>query len=758
MPSRQPRPQARRISKTPATVETSVLRKRSEEAARDHARPAARQSATRRPSAGAPSPQGAKRTRTDGSRGASHAPARKTPVSRTAPRSQASARARSSRARTPEASRLVSRLLRSKAFAGIAAIGVAVAVICGIDVALNAGKIYPGVSIAGIDVSGMTPEEAATAISEKHSAAFEGNSVVIYADQQTADRAAAGEDVFSEVQVDEESVGSQHAWRVDAESLQASFNPADAAAKAFAVGRADGGLPARISALASGRDIGLSVTFNDAAIENIAAKIDSVAGDPRVDSDIVIEEGVATAVEGHDGMMVNRDDFKAAINSGLLDPENPETQIIASVEHAPMHIDLASAQATADLVNESIRFGVQFAYGDQTWEASASECGSWVTTEPVFADGVWTLEPGIDSAVARAQLKGQVEAAVGLADCTVAFESSSDGVTVRAQAQGQIPMLQQALDGLPAILFGQAEGRASTPRIEVPAVDVPESMSFEQACELGIVVKISAFTTEYTDDYPTRNHNIHLMADYLDGSVAKAHSDWSMLDTSGEISEAAGYQAASQIVDGELVDDFGGGVCQVATTVFNAVYESGFPVPVRHNHSLYMSSYPDGRDAAIAWSYLDLVWTNDSDSDVLVRTSHTDTTVTVELWGVGPGYSIESQTGEWSKGADYKVKVKYDASLKDDEVKEEKKGKDGSSITVVRKVYAADGTLLREDSFSSTYDPVNRIVSIKGDDESKVMTQDEFKALLEKREEEKKGEQAAKDAAAESKDTAADAA
>lgn len=85
----------------------------------------------------------------------------------------------------------------------------------------------------------------------------------------------------------------------------------------------------------------------------------------------------------------------------------------------------------------------------------------------------------------------------------------------------------------------------------------------------------------------------------------------------GEANEEAGFQAAHAIINGEYDDAIGGGICQVATTVFNAVYEAGYPVTERRNHSLYISSYPTGRDAASAYPDLDLTWVNDGTSDVL---------------------------------------------------------------------------------------------------------------------------------------------
>ena len=93
----------------------------------------------------------------------------------------------------------------------------------------------------------------------------------------------------------------------------------------------------------------------------------------------------------------------------------------------------------------------------------------------------------------------------------------------------------------------------------------------------------------------------------LNNSIARADGgEWSFNDTVGEANEEAGFQAAHAIINGEYDDAIGGGICQVATTVFNAVYEAGYPVTERRNHSLYISSYPAGRDAAIAYPDLDL--------------------------------------------------------------------------------------------------------------------------------------------------------
>ena len=231
---------------------------------------------------------------------------------------------------------------------------------------------------------------------------------------------------------------------------------------------------------------------------------------------------------------------------------------------------------------------------------------------------------------------------------------------------------------------------------------------------------MASFTTEFTTGAGTenRNHNIELVSQLLSNSVVKPGERWSFNGTAGECNAERGFLGAGAIIDGEYDDAVGGGICQVATTVFNAVYDSGFPVRTRHNHSLYISSYPTGRDAAVSWPDLDLVWENDGESDVLVRLSCADGSVTATLYGVDPGYQVSTATGEWSEGAKYKTKTKVDETLAPGTSYTKTRGTDGRSITVVRTVTDESGTVLREDAFASVYDPMTEVV-VKGPDPAK---------------------------------------
>ena len=238
-------------------------------------------------------------------------------------------------------------------------------------------------------------------------------------------------------------------------------------------------------------------------------------------------------------------------------------------------------------------------------------------------------------------------------------------------------------------------------------------MTLDDALSTGLVTAVGSYTTEYSTYSGTesRNHNIHLAADLINDSIVKANGGrWSFNEVAGDCNEERGFQAAGTIIDGQYVDNIGGGICQVDTTVFNAVYESGLDIVERHNHSLYLSSYPAGRDAAASYPDLQLVWADETDSDVLLKATYTESSITVTLYSAPLDYSVSTEVGEWSEGEKYETIKKEDASLAKGQSYVKTHGQDGRSITVVRYVKDSTGAVVKTNSFVSNYDPLNEVV------------------------------------------------
>ncbi|MDR2587243.1 MAG: VanW family protein, partial [Coriobacteriales bacterium] len=228
--------------------------------------------------------------------------------------------------------------------------------------------------------------------------------------------------------------------------------------------------------------------------------------------------------------------------------------------------------------------------------------------------------------------------------------------------------------------------------------------------------------------------NIQLAADLINNSFVEPGGVWSFNDTTGECNAEKGFQQAKAIVEGEYVDEIGGGICQVATTIFNAVFDSGLPIAERVNHGFYLVAYPAGRDAAVSWRWPDLKFENDTGNWILITMSYTDSTVTCTLWGTNPGYRVETEDTGFTDRTDFETKEIENPELAKGEKHVKQEGVRGRTIVVTRYVYNSAGELLRKASFRSVYEPEKEIIEVgtkedpAGKDKDKDKDKDKAKA------------------------------
>jgi vancomycin resistance protein YoaR len=201
------------------------------------------------------------------------------------------------------------------------------------------------------------------------------------------------------------------------------------------------------------------------------------------------------------------------------------------------------------------------------------------------------------------------------------------------------------------------------------------------------------------------------LGDALDGTLIAPGKTFSFNGTVGQRTAEKGYQEANAIVNGKLVPQLGGGICQVGTTIFNTVFESGLPVTTRRNHSFYISHYPKGRDATVSWGGPDFKFRNDTENWVLISVSYTNSSVTIALYGTDPGYEVESETSEWRNIKKFKTEEVKDKAMAEGVRVVEDPGVDGKTITVKR-IVSKDGKVLRKDSFVSVYKPKSEVVRV----------------------------------------------
>jgi vancomycin resistance protein YoaR len=164
-----------------------------------------------------------------------------------------------------------------------------------------------------------------------------------------------------------------------------------------------------------------------------------------------------------------------------------------------------------------------------------------------------------------------------------------------------------------------------------------------QAGRSGVKQVIGEFTTHHPAGQP-RVVNIHRIADLVRGQYIAPGATFSVNGFIGKRTPEKGFVVAPVIEDGEFKTDVGGGISQFATTLFNASFFGGLDIPDYKAHSVYISRYPFGREATLAYPGVDLKIHNNTPYGVVIWTSYTGTSLTVQLWSTP--YAVGAQTAQ----------------------------------------------------------------------------------------------------------------
>ena len=144
---------------------------------------------------------------------------------------------------------------------------------------------------------------------------------------------------------------------------------------------------------------------------------------------------------------------------------------------------------------------------------------------------------------------------------------------------------------------------------------------------------IGSFTTKTTSN-ATRNKNVKLAAAAINGTVLQPGEEFSFNKTVGQRTEAKGYGAAGAYNNGEVVQEIGGGVCQVSSTLYNAVFRSGLTTTYRRSHTFAPTYVTPGADATVSYPGPDYQFINNSDHAIGIRAWYEDQTCNVQIYGV----------------------------------------------------------------------------------------------------------------------------
>ncbi|HWH05203.1 MAG TPA: VanW family protein, partial [Gaiellaceae bacterium] len=224
----------------------------------------------------------------------------------------------------------------------------------------------------------------------------------------------------------------------------------------------------------------------------------------------------------------------------------------------------------------------------------------------------------------------------------------------------------------------------------------------EDAEAMGIERRLSMYSTANagTSDRIT---NLRRAIELLNGALVAPGEVFSFNERIGPRTLERGFRPAPVIIRNEYEEDVGGGVSQVATTVFNAAWEAGVKILERNPHSLYIGRYQLGRDATVNYPDLDLRFRNDTERWILVAGSWDGGGITVSLYGGGPERRVESGAGTVRETGEVPVKRTPDPTLEKGTEVVESAGTRPRTTSVTRRVYAADGSLLHDETWVTNY-------------------------------------------------------
>ncbi len=144
--------------------------------------------------------------------------------------------------------------------------------------------------------------------------------------------------------------------------------------------------------------------------------------------------------------------------------------------------------------------------------------------------------------------------------------------------------------------------------------------------------KITSYTTKFDPNNKARTTNLKIAAAALHGLPLSGSHIFSFNDSVGERTAEKGYQMAIIYLNGNKVEDYGGGICQVSSTLYNAALAAGLEIVERHPHSLPVDYVPENLDATVSWGSKDLKIFNDTEEPMHIRVHFTEDSLTISLW------------------------------------------------------------------------------------------------------------------------------
>lgn len=543
-------------------------------------------------------------------------------------------------------------------------------------------RIYPNVSILGVNVGGLQPAEAEAAITE-HFRTFTDAPVVLNFEGRS--------------------------WRVSGHDLGLVMGVHDSVQQAYQIGRGRdmmSNVQTIWQTLQQSTSVPVLIVVDEAKAQAAVARLASVVDVPARDPKLHMEGTSLVVTDAKPGRMLLVDETVARIRETLSLLVSQQQVTLATRELLPRVSNAAIQTARArvvDLISQPVTIKVNTK--EFVW--NSDELARMIEiaqhSDPNGSDSY-------DVFFNPYQIERRMEF---IGETTQTFPvyprlawNGGDLQIIKAGSPGWRINKHESRD-----LFVTSVDRGiRTIELQPRYVAVP--IDKNNLDSLGITELISEGKSDFTGSAPYRVTNIQAGLALLDGVLVAPGDEFSFDDTIGQIDESNGFVKGYAIIQSRTQLEFGGGICQDSTTVFRAAFWAGLPITERWGHSFYISWYdkygPTGMDATIFTGGPDLKFLNDTGRWILLQTYANPKTgvASVRLYGTSPKRKVEmTQVIRDRVVAPTAPVYVTDPEQPAGAVKQSDHARDGLTIEIVRTVTEPNGTVRDPDKYTTRFKP-----------------------------------------------------
>lgn len=555
-----------------------------------------------------------------------------------------------------------------------------------------AGRIFPGVTVAGVDLSGLSPADAALKLNQTLSFPVSGQ--IVFRD---------GGDV----------------WLASPVELGMVFDASASAQSAYRLGRSGNpfrALSDQMRARRRGAEAAPVIIFDQrlayAFVNNLAASINR----PVMEASLKIEGTNVIAQAGQVGRQVDVDGTLVFLSAQLQAFRDVEVPLVVR-ETPPLIMDVSSQ---ADTARQILSAPLQLilpgaAPGDPgPWLFEPSIVAEMLTVKRVDNEGQAAVQVGLESG-AFARLLIPVAAQVDRKARNAKFyfdDPTRQLVLIESAAIGRSMDVPATIAAVNDALLRGEHVVSLVVQEEQPAVT--DSATAES---LGIRELVSAQTSYFRGSNAERMTNIQIAAKQFHGIFVAPGETFSMGAALGDVSLDNGFTEAWIIYGGRTIKGVGGGVCQVSTTLFRTAFFGGFPIVERHSHAYRVSYYEQtvsgrdpnlaGMDATVYFPLVDFKFVNDTPYWLLMETYFNPTaqSLTWKFYSTSDGRTVTHEaSGPRNVTPAPPPLFELNPELRAEELKQVDWAADGADVTIVRTVWRG-GAVYFTDTFVTHYQP-----------------------------------------------------